>query len=66
MYLTSAEAKAQGLPSVQEQIDRYNRAIEPRSKYENGAWYVLTVNGWRLANRRESERFDVLDRHFGA
>ncbi len=27
MYLTAAEAKAKGLPSVQEQIDRYNRAV---------------------------------------
>jgi hypothetical protein len=28
MYLTKAEADAKGLPSIQEQIDRYNRAIE--------------------------------------
>jgi hypothetical protein len=28
MYLTTTEAKAKGLGTVQEQIDRYNRAIE--------------------------------------
>jgi hypothetical protein len=28
MYLTQAEADTKGLPSVQEQIDRYNRAIQ--------------------------------------
>jgi hypothetical protein len=27
MYLTQAEADAKGLPSIQEQIDRHNRAI---------------------------------------
>ena len=27
MYLTQTEADAKGLPSVQEQIDRYNQAI---------------------------------------
>jgi hypothetical protein len=27
MYLTKAEADAKGLPSVQEQIDRYNKAV---------------------------------------
>jgi hypothetical protein len=43
----------------------YENPYQPRVKFENGAWYVLTVNGWRLADRRESERFDVLDRHFG-
>lgn len=28
MYLTQSEADSMGLPSVQEQIDRYNRAIQ--------------------------------------
>ncbi len=28
MYLTKNEADAKGIPSTQEQIDRYNRAIE--------------------------------------
>lgn len=27
MFVTAAEAKAKGLPSVQEQIERHNRAI---------------------------------------
>ncbi len=27
MYLTAAEAKAKNLPSMQEQIDRYNAAV---------------------------------------
>lgn len=34
MYLTQAEADKLGLPSNQEQIDRYNRAVRERSRYQ--------------------------------
>jgi hypothetical protein len=32
MYLTTAEAKAKGIGSVQEQLDRYNSALPARGK----------------------------------
>ncbi len=34
MYLTAAEAKAKGLGTVQEQIDRYNAALPSRVERE--------------------------------
>ena len=32
MYLTKADADAKGLPSVQEQIDRWNQAMDQIAK----------------------------------
>ncbi len=64
MYLTETEAKAKNLPSAQEQIDRYNAALEyvVRGLDADGNVTFYTGRagaGWVSPNRAESFIYSV-------